>query len=100
MEQLALNDFLQYRFLSQPKFSPDGKRAAFVVSCCNEEENCYESRLWLWDGASLRQLTDLGAEGRFFWEDNTHLLFPAVRSKAEKSAPKPKTVSPAITGWT
>ena len=43
MEQLALNDFLQYRFLSQPKFSPDGKRAAFVVSCCNEEENCYES---------------------------------------------------------
>lgn len=100
MEQLALNDFLQYRFLSQPKFSPDGKRAAFVVSCCNEEENCYESRLWLWDGAALRQLTDLGAEGRFFWEDNTHLLFPAVRSKAEKKRAEAKAVSPAITGWT
>ncbi len=90
MEQLALNDFLQYRFLSQPKFSPDGKRAAFVVSCCNEEENCYESRLWLWDGASLRQLTDLGAEGRFFWEDATRLLFPAVRSKAEKKRAEAK----------
>ena len=80
MDQLQLTDFLHYRFLSQPKFAPDGQRAAFAVTNCNEEENCYETRLWLWESSRLRQLTDLGKESRFFWEDNTHLLFPAVRS--------------------
>ena len=39
MEPLQLNDFLNYRFLSQPKFAPGGARAAFAVANCNEEEN-------------------------------------------------------------
>lgn len=90
MDQLQLTDFLHYRFLSQPKFAPDGQRAAFAVTNCNEEENCYETRLWLWESSRLRQLTDLGKESRFFWEDNTHLLFPAVRSKAEQKRQEAK----------
>lgn len=90
MDQLQLTDFLHYRFLSQPKFAPDGQRAAFAVTNCNEEENCYETRLWLWESGRLRQLTDLGKESRFFWEDNTHLLFPAVRSKAEQKRQEAK----------
>lgn len=84
MEELKLEQFLTYRFLSSPDFSPDGKRAAFVVSDCVEEDNCYESRLYLWENGAVRQLTDLGAERSFFWEDGTHLLFPAVRSRQEK----------------
>ncbi len=90
MEQLQLNDFLNYLFLSQPKYSPDGKNAAFVVSNCLEEENCYESRLWLYNGSGLRQLTDLGKEGRYIWEDETHLLFPAVRSASDQKRQKAK----------
>ena len=62
MRKLELKDFLNYRFLSNIKYAPGGKAAAFVVSNCNEEENCYESRLWLWDG-QLRQLTEqMGAQ--------------------------------------
>ena len=89
-QQLQLKDFLDYRFLSQPKYAPDGKRAAFVVANANEEENCYEHRLWLWDGAALKQLTDLGKESGYIWEDDTHLLFPAVRSKAEQKRTEAK----------
>ena len=83
MEQLKLKDFLNYRFLSAVRYAPDGKRAVFVVSNSKEEENCYESRLWMYDG-QLRQLTGIGKEGQFFWEDETHILFPAVRSAAEE----------------
>lgn len=83
MEELKLEDFLSYRFLSQVRFAPGGKRAAFVVSDSCPEENCYESRLYLWEEGALRQLTDLGKENRFVWEDENHLLFPAVRSKKE-----------------
>ena len=87
MEQLKLKDFLNYRFLSAVRYAPDGKRAVFVVSNSNEEENCYESRLWMYDG-QLRQLTGIGKEGQFFWEDETHILFPAVRSAAEEKRQK------------
>ncbi|MCI6729146.1 MAG: S9 family peptidase [Clostridiales bacterium] len=90
MEPLQLNDFLNYRFLSQPKFAPGGARAAFAVANCNEEENAYESRLWLWEGGALRQLTDLGKEAQYLWEDETHILFPAVRSAAEKKRAEAK----------
>lgn len=89
MNPIELKDFLNYRFLSQPRYAPGGQRAAFVVANCSEEENSYESRLWLYDGA-LRQLTDLGKEGRFFWEDETHILFPAVRSAKEKKRAEAK----------
>lgn len=89
MEPIRLNDFLNYRFLSQIKYAPHGKSAAFIVSNCNEDENRYESRLWLYDG-SLRQLTDLGSENSYVWEDETHILFPAVRSSKEKKRQEAK----------
>ena len=75
MESLKLKDFLNYRFLSGVQYAPDGSKAAFVAANANEEENRYERRLWLWDG-QLRQLTDLGQEGSFLWEDENTLLFP------------------------
>lgn len=89
MEGIGIKDFLNYKFLSNVQYAPDGKRAAFVVSNCNEDENCYESRLWLYDGA-FRQLTDLGKEARFLWESNDTILFPAVRSAAEKKRAEAK----------
>ena len=83
MESLKLKDFLNYRFLSGVQYAPDGSKAAFVAANANEEENRYERRLWLWDG-QLRQLTDLGQEGSFLWEDENTLLFLADRSAKER----------------
>ena len=89
MEPIGIRDFLDYRFLSNVRYSPNGKRAAFVVSNCSEEENGYESRLWLYDGG-LCQLTDLGKEKSFVWETDDTILFPAVRSAAEKKRAEKK----------
>lgn len=89
MEPIGIRDFLDYKYLSDVQYAPDGKRAAFVVSNCNEDENCYESRLWLYDG-TFRQLTDLGKEARYFWEDENTILFPAVRSAEEKKRAEKK----------
>ena len=89
MRALELKDFLNYKFLSNVKYAPDGKKAAFVVTNAVEEENTYESRLWLYDGG-LRQLTDLGKEKDFLWENETCILFPAVRSAAEKKRAEAK----------
>ena len=84
MKPIELRDILSYRFLSNIRYAPGGKRAAFVVANANEEDNSYEQRLWLYENGAVRQLTDLGKEGRFTWLDENRLLFPAVRSAKEK----------------
>ena len=89
MKSIALEDFLNYRCLSALQYAPGGRAAAFVVTVPNEEENTYESRLWLYDG-QLRQMTDLGHESSFLWESRDTLLFPAVRSAKEKKRQEAK----------
>ena len=84
MEQLKLDAFLSYRFLSELNWAPDGKRAAVVVSTCKEEDNTYEYKIWLYENGTFRQLTAMGKERNYMWEDATHILFPAVRNAAEK----------------
>ena len=61
-----------------------------MVSSANEEENGYESRLYLYENEQVRQLTDLGKESSFLWLDDDRLLFPAVRSAAEKKRAEEK----------
>ena len=84
MKQLSMDAFLSYRFLSNLQFSPDGRQAALVVSQADAEENSYRANIWLYRGGSFLQLTALDRERSFVWEDDTHILFPAVRSAAEK----------------
>jgi len=84
MEAIKLTDILDYKFLSEPRFSPNGRRAAFVVSEANEEENTYESRLWLLEEGRLKQMSDIGRERGFVWLDDDRLLFPAARTADER----------------
>ena len=90
MLPIEQKDILSYRFLSGLRFAPGGGKAAFVVANANEEENCYERRLWLYEHHAIRQLTDLGKESAFVWLDENRLLFPAVRSAKEKKRAEAK----------
>ena len=78
MSTIQLRDFLNYRFLSAPKFSPNGSRAAFTVTVCDEQTNSYRHDIWLLDGSDCRALTDDGKWDSFLWDDDEHLLLPSV----------------------
>ena len=84
MKPIELKDFLNYRFLSGLRYAPDHSKAAFAVSVANEEDNSYTSCLWLYENRKTRQLTSLGKEKSFWWMDSDRLVFPAVRTEAEK----------------
>ncbi len=84
MKQLELSTFLQYRFLSELNFSPDGKQAALVVASCDTDRNAYESAIWLYKNGGFMKLTGLNKERGYVWEDDTHILFPAARSEKEQ----------------
>ena len=92
MVPVEQRDILNYRYLSEPRYNRLRTKVAFVVSTANETENCYESRLWLYSDETVKQLTDLGKETAYYWLDDERLIFPAVRSAAEKKRAEKKEV--------
>lgn len=86
MNQLKLDDFYSYKFLSGLTLSPDKNNTALVVSTANPEQNDYGSYLYLLKEHAVTKLTAGGKEKSYIWEDDTHILFAAVRTEAEKKA--------------
>lgn len=84
MQQLKREDLLKFKFLSGIELSPDGELAAFTVAECDEKENGYKKDIWLYENGAARRLTAGGDAGSFFFEDGTHILFPADRDKSLK----------------
>ncbi len=85
MKKLALEDFLDYRYLSGLAYAPGGEAAAFLVKEADLEKNGYNTHLWMRKDGVNTQLTAAGDESSFCWEDAEQILFPDVRSARERS---------------
>lgn len=86
MENLRLDDFTKYKFLSGVKASPAGQYIGFVLHQMDVDENKYLSNIYIHDikeGNSFK-LTSLDEERSFVWKDESTLLFPAMRNKKDK----------------
>lgn len=86
MENLFLEDFTKYKFLSSIKFSPNGLYSAFVGHDIDLDLNKYISSIYLFNhrDSNVKKLTTLGEKRNFIWKDNNTLLFPSLRSDKEK----------------
>ncbi|MFN2363090.1 MAG: S9 family peptidase, partial [Halarsenatibacteraceae bacterium] len=69
MEKLKVDSMLEYRFLSDLKYSPDGENLAFKVSQADQDENDYNSNLWIYnlEADNFYQLTSGKKDGGFAW---------------------------------
>ena len=83
MKPIAVNDFCQLKYLSGVSFSPNGKKAAFVVTEADEKKNEYRSFIYLKKGRNVKKLTAGGKEGGFIFLDDDTILFPGDRSGEE-----------------
>lgn len=86
MENIRIDDFKDYRFLSGIEHSPDGKHACFAVHKAELEENKYLSNLWVYNSkeGKVSQLTSFDNEKSFIWMDNETILFPDIRDEKDK----------------
>lgn len=86
MENLKLDDFTKYKFLSCIRFSPNGKNLGFILHRMDTEENKYLSNIYIYneEKKSEFKLTSLDEESSFIWKDNNTILFPAIRNKKNK----------------
>ena len=84
MKPLELKDFLQYRYLSSLTWAPGGGAAAVLVKQANLDKNGYDTHIWLHRDGKQTQLTAAGDETGLCWEDGKHILFPDLRTDADK----------------
>ena len=85
-KKIEVDSFLQFQFVSNPTFSPDGKKAAFVVQKANLKDNNYPGDIYLLDVETKThlQLTSGGDAKGYTWTPEGTLLFPAKRTKEDK----------------
>lgn len=85
MGTMKAESFCEFRFVSNPGFSPDGKYIAFVVQQADIGENGYKGDLHLYECESgkVRRLTAAGDAKSYVWTDQGTLLFAAGREKKE-----------------
>ena len=84
MKPLELKDFLQYRYLSGLTWAPGGGAAAVLVKQANLDKNGYDTHIWLHRDGRQTQLTAAGDETNLCWEDGKHILFPDLRTDADR----------------
>lgn len=84
MNPLKLNEFFNYRFLSNLTYSPNGKSAAVTVTAANPDNNSYDQNLWLCKGHGFTQFTALNKESSFIWDDEDTVLFAGARLDCDK----------------
>ncbi|MBR5343798.1 MAG: S9 family peptidase [Oscillospiraceae bacterium] len=86
MRPIAKDEFFHLKFLSQPRFSPEGKSACLVVTEIDRKKDEYRSCLWLRRDGKLKKLTSFGKERSFQYLDEDTILFPGQREEQDKES--------------
>ena len=85
---IRIDQFQQYRYLSQATMNHRGDRCVFVLSQSHPETNSYHHDLVMMNMESreIRPLTQSHDIRSFLFEDDDHLLFPCDRENEDRKA--------------
>lgn len=88
MKKIELEDFSNYKYLSEVQLNENGNRCLFVVSQANLNDNNYQHHIWQLDlnKQTAHQCTGLGKERGIILESADTLLFSADRDLLVKKA--------------
>ena len=98
MNPILLEDFSNFKYLSNVTFSPEGKSACFVVSEADLKNNDYKSNIYLRKDGKIRKLTSGNKEGSFFYADENTIMFAADRENEKEKSSGSKIYKIALDG--
>src|SRR5699024_4115771 len=87
MENLFLEDFIKYKFLSNIKFSPNGQSTGFLVYKIDMDNNKYISDIYYYNPiySNPKKLTDLTTVNFFVWLDKNTIMFSCVNIEEDST---------------
>lgn len=90
MQNLELNSFLKYKFISNIDFNSKGNTLAFTVSESNLEKNNYKNSIWTYnlDTKKFRKITQANKEKNSIWLNDNVILFTSDRNEELQSKTK------------
>lgn len=96
MNQITIEALTEFRFISDPRFSPDGDSIAFIAQQGDLEDNDYKGDLWLYSrrDEKTRRLTASGDVKSYTWTSEGTLLFPSWRDGKKEGATVYYQISP------
>ncbi|PKK94072.1 MAG: S9 family peptidase [Tenericutes bacterium HGW-Tenericutes-6] len=84
MNQIELNDFLSFKYISNLTESPNQTAMAFTVGKANEKGNEYTYDLYYSDGKKHQKIQSLKNKASFIFEDEQNVLFQYAKTKKEE----------------
>lgn len=89
MENLKINDFINYKYLSNMNFSPNGEKCAFIVHQMDTDKNCYLSSIHLINSdKQIQNITSLDQGKSYLWKTDKSILFPSIKDEKDKERKK------------
>lgn len=84
MRKIDIDTFLSYDYVSDPKYSPDGKYVAFLVAHPDLQGNTYEKNIYIYDVQSCRlcPMTSCRNIGIYLWISENEIVFSDNSHKA------------------
>lgn len=69
-KRVEIGDFTKLSYVSDPRFSPDGRMISFLLTRIRADKNEYWSDLWTLnpEGGDARQITNHGQVRDYFWD--------------------------------
>lgn len=93
MKPIAVDDVLNFKYLSEINFSPEGRTACFVLTEADRKKDGYNSYIYLLKDGKHVRLTNGGKERGFKYLDENTVLFPGNREEKKEGADEPDLTS-------
>ena len=89
---VCIQDLWELQFVSDPRFSPDGSRIAYLVTNLDPASNTYQKNLWVYNRAekASSQLTRCGHVRGWFWTPEGIVIW-----RVEEGASRISRLNPA-----
>ncbi len=90
MEQIKMDDFLKYKYISSFKANPSKNKACFIVGKAHIDKNEYRYELHTLINNKTKKIGQLRKDSQVIWENDHQLLFPYKKNKLDEKKAKDK----------
>lgn len=84
MDQIRIDDFLKFQFVSSLESNQAKTMLAYITSKVKLEKNEYHYQLWIYDGIKNQKISNLKNKSHYIFETNNTILYQKAMNKNDE----------------